>query len=79
MEAGDTFVLFTDCLIETKSADGKEFGIDGISQVMCDAPASEPASDIVKRIVAAHTAHRGGAPLSDDLTVVVVTVHSDVP
>ncbi|MEK6796303.1 MAG: SpoIIE family protein phosphatase, partial [Spirochaetota bacterium] len=74
MTNGDVFLLFTDCLIETRSPAGEEFGLNGVSRVLRDAPSAMSAADIVKRIVAAHAEHRGGAALADDLTIVGVKV-----
>ncbi|MBI4976579.1 MAG: serine/threonine-protein phosphatase [Spirochaetes bacterium] len=74
MKRNDVLVLFTDCLAETKSSDGSEFGISGISRVLSDAPQTVTASELLGCIVAAHTAHRGSAPLTDDLTILVIKV-----
>lgn len=74
MKAGDTFILFTDGLLEARSPDGKEFGTHGIQQVLADAPSESTAAELIKRLVNAGEKHRAGGALSDDITIVIVKV-----
>lgn len=66
---GDRMVLFTDGLFEALDAAGDAFGYDRLRREMA---ASSGALDAHDRLRAAHRAHVGDEPLSDDLTVVVV-------
>jgi hypothetical protein len=66
---GDRMVLFTDGLFEALDASGDAFGYDRLRRELA---ASSGALDAHDRLRAAHRAHVGDEPLSDDLTLVVV-------
>ena len=76
MKKGDTFLLFTDGLIEAKSPDKTEFGMENIKRVLAEAPSNTTAAELIARFVDAGERHRSGAPLSDDITIVVVKVRA---
>lgn len=66
---GDVMLLYTDGLIEARSADGEEFGLDRVSEIL-RANASAPTSAIYARLLAAV---RSWTPLQqDDITLLVL-------
>lgn len=69
LEPGDTLLLYTDGLVEAQSAEGKEFGIDGIESSLNVGRAS--ARQVAEHILTAVDRHTGGAR-DDDLTLVVI-------
>ncbi len=76
---GEALVLYSDGVLEARSPDGEEFGVERIEQSLDGAPANrEPgngapasAGTIAKNILAAVNNHAAGAR-EDDLTLVVV-------
>jgi sigma-B regulation protein RsbU (phosphoserine phosphatase) len=66
---GETLVLYSDGVLEARSPDGEEFGIERIQDGLSVGPAS--ASQIAERILAAVYRHAGEVR-EDDLTLVVV-------
>jgi len=70
IEPGDRIAVYTDGLIEVRDADGSEYGVRRLSDLVCNA-AYDEAEAIVKRCVDEVTSY---APerLRDDVTVVVL-------
>ncbi|MBP7737135.1 MAG: SpoIIE family protein phosphatase [Spirochaetes bacterium] len=68
---GDCLLLYTDCMIETAGVSGETFGESGIMEALRTAPKGS-ARDILDHILRAFGDHRGGAPLKDDLTVIII-------
>jgi sigma-B regulation protein RsbU (phosphoserine phosphatase) len=70
---GDVLVAYTDGLVETRGPGGGQLGPEGVVAAVRGAPAlSAPA--LRSRILDAAAAHRAGAPLQDDVTLVVARV-----
>ena len=70
---GDVLVAYTDGLVETRGPGGSSFDSSGV--VAAVRGASElPAAALRNRILEAAAAHRAGAPLQDDVTLVVARV-----
>ncbi|MGH7131860.1 MAG: PP2C family protein-serine/threonine phosphatase [Phycisphaerales bacterium] len=69
LSAGDTVVAYTDGAMEAASAEGRDFGIEGIEGAMGSwqgpVVSGQVAADVLKRV----TAHRAG-PTKDDILVV---------
>jgi serine phosphatase RsbU (regulator of sigma subunit)/pSer/pThr/pTyr-binding forkhead associated (FHA) protein len=65
---GDVICLFTDGVIEAMDMEGKQFGYKTLARVMQSA-AGTPG-DVVQAVQRAIREHAGGAPQSDDLTLV---------
>lgn len=76
MKAGDTFILFTDGLVEARSPENIEFGMENIKRILAEAPPTATAAELIARFVDAGERHRSGAPLSDDITIVVVKIRA---
>ncbi len=64
-------VVFTDGIRECKDKDGREFGPAGVEAAVRSAK-GRGAQVICERILEQVTAHLGGAPAVDDMTVIVV-------
>lgn len=72
LEAGQTLVLYTDGVTETRCPDGSLFGIEGIERAI-DACTGEPDC-IVGHIRHALMCHEGGRRPADDQTIVAIQV-----
>ena len=68
---GDTLVLFTDGVVEAVNVTGEEFGEARLMQVLTRSAGSTPGQ-IKERILQDARAFRGGTPLRDDTTFVVI-------
>ncbi len=71
MDAGDTFLLFTDGLVEAPDEDGEEFGEERLYQLVRDNP-NHSGSGLTAIILRALDAWTGGGTLPDDLCLVTV-------
>ena len=73
LNAGDTVVAYTDGAMEASSAEGRDFGIEGIEGAMAawqgPVVSGQLAADVHKRV----TSYRAG-PTKDD--ILVVELHS---
>jgi serine phosphatase RsbU (regulator of sigma subunit) len=69
LDPGDLLVLYSDGVIESPSAAGEDFGVDGILRSL---PESACARAVASAIVDAATTHARGVPRYDDLTVMVI-------
>jgi len=68
---GDTLLLYTDGLTEALSPDSTLFGESAVSSVLESADGMPPQG-LIERLAQAVRLHRGTAPVSDDLTLVVL-------
>ena len=69
--AGDVFLVLTDGFFEAAGADGTQFGVDRISEIVRRADA-DGASALIRRMNTALDDFISGEPQSDDLTAVVI-------
>jgi sigma-B regulation protein RsbU (phosphoserine phosphatase) len=70
LHPGELLVLYSDGVIESPSANGDEFGTDGILRSL---PSSICARTVAASIAEAATRHAAGVAQYDDLTVMVLT------
>jgi len=70
--AGDMLLFYTDGAVEMTNAQGVQFGIDRLCQVMRESPGD--ADDVLLNTVRSLTHHRGDINVEDDLTLVVVSL-----
>ncbi len=77
IKAGDTFLLFTDGLVEAPDEAGEEFGEERLYQLMRDHPDVD-GSALTQLILSALNAWTGNATLPDDLCLVTVEAVSDL-
>lgn len=71
--AGDTVVLYTDGVVEARTAGGDQFGEERLREVIGSA-AGAPPEEVIVRIMGAVARHTAGAPPKDDSTLVVLAV-----
>ena len=69
--AGDTLLFYTDGLTEAMDQDQGLFGIERLEQILTE-HRRVPEAELRERLLEALREHRHGAPLSDDLTFIVV-------
>ncbi len=69
---GDQLVLYTDGVTEAQGPDGKLFGLARLDAVLENC--SVTASDLLKSVLEAVNAFTGGAPATDDRTLLVAKV-----
>ena len=73
LQPGDTVVLYTDGVVEARGADGTEFGVGRLRDLLEREAASElPLEDVLRRLVRTVLEHQGG-PLRDDATLVLMS------
>ena len=70
MKSGDSVVLYTDCLSESKNRAGKEFGYDGITGAFSKSSGS--AGEQLDFILSEFSKFTSGVPANDDLTIIVI-------
>jgi sigma-B regulation protein RsbU (phosphoserine phosphatase) len=73
IQAGDVFVFCSDGISETFNMSGDEYGSSRVIETVKQAR-EKPAKDIVGAVFEAMQSFRGGAPQTDDQTVVVVKI-----
>lgn len=71
IKPGDRLAVYTDGLIEARDADGAEFGVQRLSDVVCDA-AHDEAGAIVKRCVDEVTSYALDR-VRDDITIALLS------
>jgi len=71
MSPGDSIVIYTDCLYESKDVKGQEFGTDRIKSAFEHA-VGKSAQEKLDQILAEFNEHTEGVPLKDDLTMIVI-------
>lgn len=70
VEEGDTFVLHSDGIYETRSPEGEDYGLDRLAEVV-RTQGGGSAEELRNAIIGDVTAFRGKAEPADDMTVVV--------
>jgi serine phosphatase RsbU (regulator of sigma subunit)/CHASE3 domain sensor protein len=68
---GDSLLTYTDGVLESRSADGAEFGLDGLLLAVGRAPRHDPAR-VIDAVAAAALRHAGNPGRRDDHTLVHV-------
>lgn len=70
---GDTIALYTDGVTDARSPDGEEFGEDRLrAHVALAATSPEVPAESLKTLMGSVVAFEGGAPRTDDLTVILL-------
>jgi sigma-B regulation protein RsbU (phosphoserine phosphatase) len=75
---GDTLLLYTDGLTEALGPDSALFGEPGVCSIL-ESAGGTPPDALVERLTQAVRTHRGSAPVSDDLTLVVLQARRGDP
>jgi sigma-B regulation protein RsbU (phosphoserine phosphatase) len=68
---GDVVILYTDGVVEAKDPKGEEFGFDNLARLVRPLQDASP-EEICRRIHEGVQRHRGGAPIEDDVTVLIL-------
>ena len=72
LEPGDAVLLYTDGVIEARTADGELFGLERLTDLLEREAASEqPPEEVLRRLVRAVVDYEGGS-LRDDATLLLV-------
>jgi len=71
MESGDILLLYTDGIIESENADGDEFGLDRLCQILIENH-ERSSQDLVNTVTAAVARFSAGTPQSDDITLIAI-------
>jgi phosphoserine phosphatase RsbU/P len=79
LERGDTLIYFSDGMVEARSADGSEFGLDRLADVMVKAVATGLHPWEATRRAAHEVVDHHDGLLSDDATIVQVTWRGPEP
>ncbi len=74
LAAGDVLLLYSDGLYEGADLYGQPYGLARLKDLLARQAPAATASEVQAAIVADFNAFRGGAPLADDLTAVVIKV-----
>lgn len=69
--SGDAFIMYTDCLYESRNAAGEEFGQDAVQKVFA-ASGNGSAEDKLNYVLNAFKNYTSGVDLKDDLTVIIL-------
>lgn len=72
LNRGDALIIFTDCLVEGRDGNGKEFGEKRVLEVMEGMCEAASARDILDQLLIQYKTHTDNLPLKDDLTVIVL-------
>jgi serine phosphatase RsbU (regulator of sigma subunit) len=71
LEPGDVVVLYTDGITDARDADGRPFGLAGLTDLLLrEYAATSPLPEIVRRVGKAVLARQGGA-VRDDATLLL--------
>jgi serine phosphatase RsbU (regulator of sigma subunit) len=70
-EAGSRLVVYSDGLVEALDQNGEQFGYDALRSIL-QRDVQLPAPQLMASLVAELERHTGGAPLADDLTILIV-------
>jgi hypothetical protein len=72
LQPGDAVLLYTDGVVEARTPDGEEFGLDRLRDLLeREAAAEHPAEELLRRLVRAVLDHQG-SDLRDDATLLLL-------
>ncbi len=71
LQSGDLLLLYSDGITEAVDGEDREFGVQPLYQVIASHPEAT-AAEMLDHIMEAVETHAGGAPPSDDRTLVVI-------
>lgn len=71
MRPGDSVMLYTDCLYESRNELGEEFGAENVARIFGQSN-DGTAQDQISSLIRQFKEYTGTVPLADDLTVIIV-------
>jgi serine phosphatase RsbU (regulator of sigma subunit) len=72
LEPGDSVLLYTDGVVEARTAEGSELGLERLVDLLeREAAAETPPEETLRRLIRSTLDHRGGT-LRDDATLVLL-------
>ncbi|MCH8152202.1 MAG: serine/threonine-protein phosphatase [Planctomycetes bacterium] len=74
----DLVLIYTDSLIESRDAQGKQIGEDGLLQIAQGLDPKQP-NKLIRDLLQAVEDHRGGAPAEDDVTILTLRHNGTLP
>jgi len=72
IHSGDTLLVYSDCLVEAKNAEGVEFGNERLKETLSRAPAKNGAAAVRDYILGQFKTFLAGEEPRDDLTILVM-------
>lgn len=72
IHSGDTLLVYSDCLVEAKNAEGVEFGNERLKETLSRAPAKDGAAAVRDYILGLFKTFLAGEEPKDDLTILVM-------
>jgi sigma-B regulation protein RsbU (phosphoserine phosphatase) len=70
--SGDVLLLYSDCLIEGKDRNGREFGMEHAAQILTRCPDGASAAEILKTLLTEFKKHIRHTGLTDDLSIIIL-------
>lgn len=71
LEVGDSLILYTDCLVESRNSCGEEFGLERLQKILEEAQTKNP-KETISYIAEKFKTYTKGVPLRDDLTIIAL-------
>ncbi|MCR5698528.1 MAG: SpoIIE family protein phosphatase [Treponemataceae bacterium] len=71
VKSGDTLMLYTDCLYESRNAAGEELGAEGVAKIFANIGNGSAQSQLDK-VLEQFNEFTKGVPLNDDLTMIIL-------
>ncbi|MCR4790576.1 MAG: serine/threonine-protein phosphatase [Treponemataceae bacterium] len=71
LKRGDSMLLYTDCLYESRNAEGQEFGAENVAKIFSQV-GNGSAQDQLAHLIKQFRDYTGDVPLNDDLTAIIL-------
>ncbi|MCR4790574.1 MAG: SpoIIE family protein phosphatase [Treponemataceae bacterium] len=71
VKSGDSLMLYTDCLYESRNEAGQEFGAENVARIF-EKVGNGSASEQLENLLNSFKEYTGSVPLNDDLTILVL-------
>ena len=71
MKSGDSLMIYTDCLYESRNENGEEFGAERVAEIFSNV-GNGSAQDQLSRLIRQFREFTGNVPLNDDLTIIIL-------
>nr|MCR5698516.1 serine/threonine-protein phosphatase [Treponemataceae bacterium] len=71
MKSGDSLMIYTDCLYESRNEAGDEFGAERVAEIFSHV-GNGSAQDQLSKLIRQFRDFTGNVPLNDDLTIIIL-------